>query len=177
MPRFEICDATTVRLFERVIKQHHPELNDAGVTITYLFAHSDSEDDPRPLKLGGYPCAAISRKNSTRDRVAGKSDCEVHIDFAEWDELTAEQREALADHELTHFQPLRDKKRADLWRFDYAKRPVVMMRLHDYQLGGFKAVAERHGEESPEVRSMRSTFDRFGQMLFPFAAPVTAFNK
>jgi len=42
------------------------------------------------------------------------------------------------------------------------------MRKHDHQFGWFDAVAQRHGEASPEVRQARVLMESSGQLYFDF---------
>ena len=90
------------------------------------------------------------------------------------------------DHELMHLDPVVEgtttetvpseedpnlfrKVERTFFKTDDAGRPRLKIRLHDWQLGGFAAVAERHGEHAPEVVEARKLAERFGQLLFDFA--------
>lgn len=44
-------------------------------------------------------------------------------------------------------------------------RPKCRMRLHDWQLGGFEEIAERHGSAALEVQGMKIAFNKHGQSL------------
>lgn len=83
-------------LIGEVIREYHPDLERASVTVGALMAWSKSGD---PVKLHGYPCAATVKKNSARDRLEGKPDATITIDSDHWDGLDDRQRAALIDHE------------------------------------------------------------------------------
>lgn len=133
-------------LAEGVIRRWHERLNRAGVSIGYLFAHADRDASGQPkgpaLKVHGYPAAALVKIVTLRDRVAGLPDALCVIDGDQWPDWTAERRQAVLDHELTHLHPTGDT--------DDANRPKLEMRLHDIQIGGFLEVIQRHEEEALE---------------------------
>lgn len=47
----------------------------------------------------------------------------------------------------------------------------LKMRLHDWQLGGFIAIARRHGGHAPEVRAVRACVDDKGQYFWDWSKP------
>ena len=178
MATLSTAPAEVHELIGEVIREHHPDLAQAGVTVGALMAWAKSGD---PVKLHGYPCAATVKKNSVRDRLEGKPDATITIDSDHWDGLDDRQRAALIDHELTHLVPVligtiehKDSEgnvveREPVWKTDDAGRPVLQMRLHDWQLGGFRAVAERHGSAAPEVREWQRANERFRQSVFAWS--------
>ncbi len=82
----------------------------------------------------------------------------ITIDRFSWKHLDHDHRRALLDHELTHIQ------------VDVEKEfPRVTLRAHDFELGGFYEVAERHRAAAPEARVQRQILvrDERGQLLLP----------
>jgi hypothetical protein len=149
-------------------EKHHAELKD--VTIDGLFIFDDESSDP-VLMHQGYPAAGLARIVPLRDRAAGLSDCQIIVDRATWQGLAGEQKNALIDHELNHFEPAIDKhgKR----KFDALDRPKMRIRKHDWQLGWFDCIAERHGEASLEVMTARQLVAESGQLYFDFVSFTT----
>jgi hypothetical protein len=152
------------------MSRHHQELKEAGVTLDCLFAHAPRNESGQPMghaiKHAGYPAAGKIRIVSLKDRVAGRADAELLLDGDSWRDWTASQKAALIDHELQHLSVLVSASGAA--KTDDCGRPKIKIRLHDYQFGGFKAIAERHGDDSFEVSEMRHVVDRFGQVLMPW---------
>lgn len=46
--------------------------------------------------------------------------------------------------------------------------PGLKMRRHDFQVGWFHEIAERHGKESIELMQAQQLFDERGQLYFAF---------
>lgn len=154
-------DEVRVRV-DALIEKHYPDLKTAGVRIDLLQV---SNEDAEPcLKLHGYGAAAVVRIIGTKDRVAGRGDAEILVDCATYEKLKPEARDALLDHELYHLQVKKDKHGA--LKFDDHGRPVLKMRLHDWQLGWFDEIARRHGEFSMEVQHARALARQTGQLYF-----------
>lgn len=144
-----------------LIDEFHPELAEAEVSIDYLFAFNDRGP---AVKLHGYPCQATIKVNGYKARKQGLADATIEIDGANWLGKTEDEQRALLDHEIEHLVVLRDKKTGEIKR-DSLDRPRLKCRLHDYELGGFRVIAERHGQAAPEVQHAAHWQDRFGQML------------
>lgn len=156
MPIYERAPVECQDIGARMMDKYHGELRDAGVTIDYLFAKkkpdSNGEIDPEvhALKLHGYPVAAMVRANSYKNRVLGHSDAEIIIDGDRWDEWSAEEKDALIDHEIEHLELKTDKD--GLLRRDDLDRPMLRVKLHDHEFGWFDSIARRHGKHSFEVQ-------------------------
>lgn len=166
---WETCDDKTERMIKKMMREHHPKLVEAEVTFKALFAQA-GDDEPPPLKLNGYPCAAIVKKTSARDRVGGKADFEIAIDAVQWADLTDESKLALVDHELEHVEVMRKpESKGGGIIYDCAGRPKLGLKLHDWQIGGFATIAKRHGEHALEVIAARNFQDNYGQYVFGFA--------
>lgn len=163
----EKCDSEILEIVARMISANHPPLAKARVRIDCLFAFEEEGEGPAVM-LHGYPCAAVVRKVSYKNRVMGRGDAEIVIDREWWESATARQRDALIDHELTHLEIPLDKY-GEIKR-DRAGRPRLHMRLHDWQLGGFEVIARRWAKDAAEVAMANDFMDRFGQFVFGFAA-------
>lgn len=171
MPRFEKAPAEIGQIVERMRDRYHPQLRDAGVTITYLMAFplTDENGDSKgpALKHQGYPAQAVIKIIGLKERTDGRADAELVIDGDNWDVLTDAQRDALIDHELEHLE-LKYDKEGCLVRDDL-DRPKLTIRRHDWQFGWFDAVVRRHGKDSIEHRQLRD-FQEVGyqQRWLPF---------
>lgn len=149
---------------ENMVAEHHEELE--GVTVSCLFVF-DLEGTEAVLKHQGYPASAVIRITPTRDRALGMADANIVVDRATWMTLSARQRNALIDHELTHLERDVDEE-TEAFQFDSLDRPRLSMRRHDHQFGWFDSIAERHGDASPEVRQAKVLMESSGQLYFDF---------
>lgn len=168
------ADADVRKMINKVVEKYFPDLVEADATIGCLMADGGVEldDDGKEVnaagvKLHGYPCLAIIKKNSTKDRVEGKCDATITIDKRSWDAMAPKEQEALLHHELYHLQVKRDE--AGVIKTDDIGRPLFNMRLHDWQIGGFMATARAFEDAAPEVKQAISFQDEYGQHLFEFA--------
>lgn len=157
---YEKADDEVADTVAKAIKKWHPDLLKEKVTIDCLFAISDSGP---AVKLHGYPCAAVVRKTTLKQRVKGWADAEIVIDAEQWQKFSTEERLALIDHEITHLEIVRDKFGA--CDRDDIDRPKLRLRLHDAQVGIFKCNIERHGENSLDGKIGNDFLDDFGQLL------------
>lgn len=130
---------------------HHVDLE--NVTIGALFVY-DLESTMPVLKHHGYPAGAVIRITPLRQRAQGIEDAVIEIDRSYWLTLNHAQRAALIDHELHHLERVLDDETGNPVN-DAVDRPKLRTRLHDHEIGFFTAVAERHGENAPEVRLAR----------------------
>jgi hypothetical protein len=149
-----------------VLMDYHGDLAEHGVTIGILMATSDDEGEPT-VKLHGYPCAATIQITSYKNRCLGIADAVITIDSASWREFTEAEKIAALDHELMHLELVFDKD--GVLKTDDANRPKLKMRLHDFQIGGFAVIAERHGAASIESQEFRSTYHHYYQQLFKWS--------
>ena len=145
------------------MRQFHPDLLAGGVTITFDFAANDKGP---AVKHHGWPCAAVAKVNSYKNRLDGLDDCSITIDGEWWSDHSEEERIALLDHELHHFQP--QKTKTGKWKLDNANRPKVKIREHDFEIGGFHVIAKRHGRSAVEVRAVLSVPTIWIQMELEF---------
>lgn len=178
MATYRNADADCVAMIKELMADNHPELTEAGVRVGARFAYpavNESTVEPRgpALTHGGYAAAAVVRRISQKDRVAGLPDAIIDIDGEAWkDEWNEDRKRAVLDHELQHLEISRDEEGAV--KLDDCNRPKLKLRLHDWQLGGFEAIARRHGDAAIEVEAAKQLADSYGQLLFPWASEVAA---
>ena len=153
MPRYEKAPAEVGLIVERMCDKYHPQLRDAGVTMTYLMAFplTDENGDSKgpALKHQGYPAAAVVKIIGLKERTDGRADAEIVIDGENWPTLSEAERDALIDHELEHLELKYDKD--GLLVRDDLSRPKLIIRKHDFQAGWFDSIVRRHGRAAPEV--------------------------
>lgn len=158
-------------VIRNVAERFHEPLVKAGVTFEVLAAYA-GENQQHALLLHGWPCLAVVKINSYKDRVRGLSDVMITVDGHRWSTLNIHERVALIDHELQHLQL---KLGADVMSKqpdgtyilkpgavtrDDADRPKLKMRPHDWEIGGFDLIVARHGRASAELQACQ-------QMLAP----------
>lgn len=149
-----------------ILEQHHAELRltDGSLTrLCILMARQGDDSDEPPVKLHGYPCYAVISIIPYKQRVDKRADAEIVIDETAWVDLTEPQQRALLDHELTHLEIQKDEN--GFVKTDDAGRPKLKMRLHEWQIGGFRSIAERYGGDAMEVVEARKFEDRFGEAV------------
>ena len=176
--RFEKCPPEVRAIVEKVTKDVYPDLKKSGVTFDMLFAFADRDKDDNPkgpaLMKGGYVVGATVKKTSVKHRILGLADVELIIDGDEWGDRSKQEREALIDHELRHIVLEFDETGKAI--VDKAGRPIIDMRNHDFQIGGFHDVIERHGRAAFEVQLLaEAVTPHLGgeQLGFVFDDPAT----
>lgn len=175
MATYRKADKPVQSMAAELIRDCHPDLAEAGVTVQVLFAAAprNAEGEPQGPAIKathGYPAAGKAKINSQKDRVGGLADATILVDGDRWDEWTEAEQRALLDHELQHFELRRDDEGAPL--LDDCHRPKLKYRMHDFELGGFAAILRRHGELALEAQAARKIADEYGQLLFGFASAV-----
>lgn len=154
---------------DALLAKHYPQFKTIGLRIDLLIAKFDDDNDGESaVMLHGYPCKAVVRITSAKERAAGRGDAEITIDEKIYEEMTEEERDALLDHELYHLQ-LKTKDGMPL--SDAHNRPVLKMRLHDHQFGWFDEIARRHGGHSSEVQQANAFRAKSGQQCFGWDLP------
>lgn len=159
MPKtYEILDqdhAIHQRLVE-MSRLYHGQLVEARVTISVVLCSNrdaDGEEIDPALTHGGYPALATIKINSLKDRAEGKADATITVDGNRWDEWPEAELDAILDHELTHLELVLDD--GALVRDDL-NRPKLRMRKHDFQMGFFSEVAERHHAAAMETKQLQT---------------------
>lgn len=169
MTTYQKCSDTEKRLLQQIIKEHYSDIAKAGVKFDLLlaFAERDKHDQPKgpALKLHGVACAAIIKKTSVIDRVCGRRDVLIQIDGDAWPDRTIQEKTALLDHELYHIQL---EQHEDSFALDAAKRPVIGIRNHDFDIGGFHEVIARRGRAALEAQYLSEAASHHGQLTFNF---------
>lgn len=100
------------------------------------------------ITVRGRAALACIRITKLEERVAGRGDAIIHIDGDKYKQWTPKHFDAILDHELTHLE-LTDEVFPE---YDDAGRLRLRMRPHDFEVGWFAEVAERHGEFSAEAQ-------------------------
>lgn len=164
MATFRRADAEADALIAAVMAEQYPELTEAGVTVSSLFAHAprnaNGEPDGPALKHHGWPAMAVVKINSQRDRADGLADARISIDGDEWPNWGDDVRRAVIDHELCHLELRLDAENEDEHgnrpvKLDDCNRPMLKLREHDFEIGGFANIVARHGGIAPEMKAMR----------------------
>lgn len=160
MTTYVQADETVLALVAMAMGQYHQRLQAIGLTYNVLMAHAPEGDDGEPdgpaLKQHGAPALALIKINSLKHRAHGLADVEIVLDGDQWPEFSRAKRLAILDHELTHIEPT--------MKFDDLGRPKLTMRQHDFQVGWFFDVAQRHGGESVEVEQFKTATYEFAQL-------------
>ena len=178
---YERASAEIDRLVEDAMTRWHPELVGCDVRVSTLMISAEDEngEPEQALKHHGYRCAATIAITPLKQRALGVGDAVLTIDAATWGEAPEARRLAILDHEL---EPLRggdalsgpvawaDDGLVGTRREDDLGRPVLKLRLHDWQLGGFRSVARRHLSEALEVAQARACVDEAGQYYWDWTA-------
>jgi len=170
MATYEVCPPEVRALLGELVDTHFEEIAKAELTIDLLFAYADKDKygmrKGPALSKRGHECAAIVSKTPVKDRIRGLRDVLILIDGDHWPDWTLEQRRALLHHELTHI----DIERIDgEVKHDSAGRPVVAMRPHDFEVGGFHEVIDIYGIAAMEARMLVAAAKPYAeQMEFAF---------
>ena len=173
MSKYERCDQSVQDLANAILCKYddHKPILDAKVRIDYLFAFPEKDDDGNyvgdAIRHHGVKALGLTRKIPTKERAAGLGDAEVLLDGEWWaDETTTdEQRAALLDHELHHLEVVKDED--GLVCLDNNDRPRLKLRMHSFEVGWFKEIAERHGAASQECIQAKMLWESSGQAYFP----------
>lgn len=167
---YEVCGEDVKELVRRMADKFHPDVIESEVSVECIFCDAgvDEHGEPKPaVKLRGVPCAAVIKRTTVEQRTQGMSDATIIIDKRRWEELTDPERAALIDHELEHIDVQREEDGAV--KADSAGRPVIKLKLHDWECAGFRVIAERHKDAALEVQAMIQ-FEQSpdGQLVFGF---------
>ena len=186
MATFDPAPQRVNEVIQDVIDRWYPDLVEAKARIGAVFARPtlDKNGDPTgpAMMKDDRQIMARIKKNSEEDRAGGKDDATITFDAEEWERLDDEpdgikQQRALVDHELYHLIVRRDKpaegQKIGAILTDDLGRPKFKMRPHDWEITGFRVVAERHGNHSYEKREARRFHDLHGNLLFDFASDDT----
>jgi hypothetical protein len=171
--KFERAPKAVSAMLAAIVKEHHKPLHDAKVRFDVVFCRAETNADQTPkgfaLKKNGKRCLGIASAIPLLDRAMGRADAQIKIDADWWGKegTTDEMRNALLDHEVNHFEIKKDE--VDAPKSDDLDRPILSIREHDWEISGFKVIAERYGAASVEVMEARELHEMAGQVLFSFA--------
>lgn len=126
-------------LIRELAAAHHDHLSEARIGAAWRYRIKRDKD--------GLLVLGKCRKASDLDREFADLDFVVILNAEAWRHLTAAQRRALVDHELTHADVARDA--AGEAKRDDRGRPVWRVRKHD--LEEFRSVVERHGSYKADI--------------------------
>lgn len=166
MPTFRKDDGPLAEMAAEILTEFetHKPILEAEVRVDYLFAFGDVNENGETvgdaLKKNGVKALGICRKLGLKDRAKGLGDAEICIDGDWWDHASPEEQRALLDHELHHIA-VNGEKRDDLGR------PVLKLRKHDFDVGWFAIIAQRHGVHSVERQQAKIAMNTMGQYFWP----------
>ena len=171
----ELAEESVHALAKEIIERFHPDLKEkadkpgSGIRLCiFMASNGDKESHEPAVKLHGYPCYATIGIIPYKQRVDKRADAEITIDESKWKDMPETQQRALLDHEITHLEVVRDED--GFLKTDDAGRPKLKMRLHDWQLGGFRVIAQRYGADALDVVEAVAFRDTFGDVAMPAKA-------
>jgi hypothetical protein len=163
------------RMLREIVAEFYPPLANLkeDIDVRIRFVESEAEG-ASPLKVGGWPADAVVSVVPLRHRACGGPDVLIEVDAHAWEWRSERQRRALLHHELHHIDVVdlkESRERPGVWlcKLDTCGRPKVKLRPHDWQLGGFRELAELYEEDAPEVMGLRSAVAQLDQGVFDFA--------
>jgi hypothetical protein len=151
MAWYSIANEEVNLTIQKVMKENHGDLHNAGVTITALIARS--EEGPA-IKVRGSEAAGSIRITKLAERTLGLGDALMTLDGERMDAWTSKRLQAVIDHELRHLMLAKNKRTGEI-QLDDEGRPKLRIRPHDFEFGWFARTAELYGEESYEVSQAR----------------------
>lgn len=171
MPTFQKCPQAVLDLANELLcefESHKPILT-SRARIDYVFAFCDRDDHGQPknhaIMHRGNRALGVCRKIKLKDRVLGRADAEITLDGDWWQLASVAEQRALLDHELHHICVETDSNGKAIT--DDFSRPKITMRRHDYEIGWFAVIAERHGAASQECVQAAMMLDKAGQFFWP----------
>lgn len=177
MATYRNADGQAHDLIRELIEAYHGSLKDTGVRIGALFAFAPRDEETgepttAAIKKYGLPACSMVRIVSQRDRIAGLPDAQIILDGEAWErEWSDEHKRAVIDRCLQYIEVQLDEEGGV--KLDDCNRPRLRIIPPDYLISGFRVIAERHGDESVEVKEARKVQKVYGQLLFDFE-PVGA---
>lgn len=171
--RFDKAVGVVLLAIEDVMLQYHSRLLEPtiakSVTVeTYLVygpRNKDGDQTGPAIQVRGKEAYACIRITKLEERVAGRCDAVMWIDGDNWKSWPERTLRAIIDHELTHLEIAEDPKTGEI-QIDDAGRVKLRMRQHDFEVGWFDEVAERHPNYSIEVQQATMLVNG-RQMYFP----------
>lgn len=172
---YQPADDALKQRVERVKSTHHRRLiqkvgdDTIAVKIETILVfpprNKDGVETDVAIKVGGKEAYACIRCTKLEERVAGRGDAVMWIDGSRYKKWKNDILDAIIDHEITHLDWIDHDSGFQL---DDICRPRLKLRPHDFEVGWFTEVAERHGMNSVEVlQAARLTSDDWVQLYFP----------
>jgi hypothetical protein len=161
---FQIADKSVLEILNKIIIDHHIDIDSVGTKIDVVFAFRDPEGEAPALTREGGRVFGMTKIISLKDRTKGMGDCEILLDGDAWPSMKETQKTALIDHFLTTLEVKRDKKGE--FMYDDLQRPMIKLRPHDSVIRLFHSVASRNKKDSLEVQQLSSVFSE-GQFYLP----------
>jgi len=172
MPTYERCGQAVRDLANQILCEYetHKPLLDARVWIDLVFARTAEDSSGIPIGNAitrqGVKAIGRARKLPPQQRLMGRGDAEILLDWHWWHHLNEpDEQKALLDHELHHIKV--QLNRNGVAKLDWAGRPKLVLRHHDFDFGWFTAIAQRHGGASVEVKQAKGILDSCGQFYWP----------
>lgn len=169
MAVFMLAGDEELALLRNAMKQWHPELGKAGVEVGLSVAMAQVDESGNPtgpaLQEKGHAVLAEVKITKLRERIFGLPDAIITIDGDRWTHLEEATKLAVLDHELEHLVVKTDENGRPA--VDDSGRPLLKMKLHDFQFGWFNNVAQRHGGAAIEVMQASTIAREWGQMYLP----------
>jgi hypothetical protein len=179
---------TMAEVLAQAMEQWHPILQTCRVRVDVLeVTNTGKYGITKPaLKEKGWPVPAKTLVVPLQRRAMGQGDVLVLVDHHQWDETNTAACMAIMDHELEHLEVLAEKDPRENgtpivgWSteakclvgaplLDDRGRPRLRLRKHDWQLGGFRSVVERHREASVEAAAVKACLQDDGQYMWEWA--------
>jgi len=159
------ADKDTTALAHSVRDEYHPHLKNIDAMVLFSMARIDDrtgETAGPALRAYGAPTPGIAKICNPQERAITKKEILLKIDAAEWDAMTPDQRVALLDHLWSHIELVRDSQGRP--RYGTDGRIRLTKRQHDWRIGGFNSVLERHGEAAIDVLNIKEAFGEDSQL-------------
>ena len=172
---YERAEHYVLDMAYEIIGKHHSDLKKADVKLCILMAFTGDDSNDPPVKLHGYPCAAVVSIIPLKQRADKRADAEIIIDQKAWDDYTEPRQRALLDHQITHLEIQKDEH--GFVKTDDIGRPKLKMRLHDWEIGGFRSIAQRYGDDAIEVTCARDFRRNFGDVVGEHAERAEMFAR
>ncbi len=171
--RFDKVTGSLLETIQRTQQIYHSRMLEPTIAMSvavesflvYGPRNKDGDQTGPAISIQGRDAYACIRISKLEERVAGRGDAIMWIDgdnVRQWEEETLV---AIIDHELTHLELATDPKTEQI-QLDDSGRVKLKMRQHDFQVGWFDEVAERHAAASIEVQQA-TALANVRQMYFP----------
>lgn len=155
----ERCDDEEAQeLLSVAMSQYHSSLADEEVQVGLLAAKRAKKKgggwvDGPVLALRGFACCATVQVTNLKERALGMPDAIITLNWEWWGRALKSSRLAVMDHELEHLELAVDHEGEP--KQDSLNRPLLMLRKHDWEFGGFLSIVERHGINAVEALAVK----------------------